>query len=196
MRGVHLTARERNLVWRFHCELGMEPHDIWLGLFGDSGLFTEERIGRLCRWLRGGADEDSIIEWLLGPIKRGGRNRLMDENADLVVASIMEKSNRTRGRLLRDEFRKYLEDEQHLPSRMTLFRSRVRCRITRKIATRLNGLANPEEQLDFMEAVDRINSLASTRCPATLNSSKTVLPTLFRGNQRWCGSGEWVVAVS
>ena len=71
MRGKHLNALQRELIYTFHVEDHLSADRIWQLLFRrDPYLVSLPWLERLCRWFNTEADDDKLVSWLAGPFKR------------------------------------------------------------------------------------------------------------------------------
>jgi hypothetical protein len=149
-RGKHLTAAHRELIFRWAEEDNLSADRIWQLLCRrDPSVVSIDWLERLCKWFRTETEDDKVVSWLAGPLKRGGRTRLLNGHDDILITEILQQHNTMRLRLLRLQFAEYLGHDG-AASTTTLWRSKRRMNITRKVVQRLSALANPVDQLRFL----------------------------------------------
>lgn len=99
------------------------------------------------------ADSSEIIDYITSCSTRnkGGRPRLMGEEDDKLLSKIIERNNGLSDTQLAYKLQTCLDQNEKPLSRLTILRSRKRCKITVKKFTRIHILADTTKQFEHYQ---------------------------------------------
>ena len=171
--GIHLTQRDRELIWYHRVQLRRSPEDIFREVFYQTRI-SLPYLRQLCRIVDTGIFDDDFL--LPRPVRSGGPRHLMSVNDQGAYIDLFLQNPETTRQQARIQLgHEYYGQEYGIPSSSTLSRVLHDNRITLKILQRIHHLQNGERRAAYMEAIGSYPDYVLCDIDETLSTAKEFL---------------------